>query len=379
MANISFYLDTRSARADGTYPIKLRLRHHGNILVSLRLYAVPSEWRDGKFAPRAQNSRVRNVQLREILNKVERFLFDNNDEVAFLTDKALRLRIEQLLALTPKQSTTLLSFMLRAREGLRPRTQALYKWAADKVIAYDADVAVSSVTDAWIKGFVMRQRNDGLAQNSIVLLFAYISRAVQLAVEEGVIPRRPYTSLRLRAQPTRKRSLSVEQLRELRDMSLTGRDAWARDMFFLSFYLLGINVADMWGLRSIAAGRIEYCRRKTGQLYSVAVPTEALAIIERHRGEGEQLLYWQGLRTPGAACTMLTRYLGKMLPGLTTYYARHSWATLAAELEIPIETISHALGHQIGSPTTAIYVAFNQRKVDKANRQVIDFLNADKK
>ncbi len=377
MALISFYLDTRRDSEDGLYPLRLRIFHRRAIMISVNIYCKRSEWRDGEFAPRAQNSRARNVQLREILNKVERFLFDNADEVAFLSDKALRGRITQLLALSPKRSATLLSFMLRAREGLSPRTQALYKWAADKVIAYDDDVAVSGVTDAWVKGFVLRQRNEGLTNNSIILLFSYIARAVQLAVEEGEIPRRPYTSLRVRATPTRKRSLSVEQLRELRDMQLTGREEWARDMFLLSFYLLGINVADMWGLRSIAAGRIEYRRRKTGQLYSVAVPDEALAIIERHRGEGEQLLDWQGLRTAGAACTILTRYLGRLIPGLTTYYARHSWATLAAELEIPIETISHALGHKIGSPTTAIYVAFNQRKVDKANRQVIDYLNAD--
>jgi integrase len=66
-----------------------------------------------------------------------------------------------------------------------------------------------------------------------------------------------------------------------------------------------------------------------------------------------------------------------MIPGLTTNYARHTWATFAAELEIPMETISHALGHKIGSPITAIYIAYNQKKVDDANRKVIDYLNAD--
>jgi integrase len=65
------------------------------------------------------------------------------------------------------------------------------------------------------------------------------------------------------------------------------------------------------------------------------------------------------------------------MPNLTTNCARHTWATLAAEADIPMEAISHALGHKIGSPITNIYVAYNQKKVDAANRKVIDYINAD--
>lgn len=56
------------------------------------------------------------------------------------------------------------------------------------------------------------------------------------------------------------------------------------------------------------------------------------------------------------------------------YKARHSWATLAAELDIPKETISAGLGHEIGSDVTSIYIKFDQKKVDDANRRVIDYL-----
>jgi integrase len=50
---------------------------------------------------------------------------------------------------------------------------------------------------------------------------------------------------------------------------------------------------------------------------------------------------------------------------------RHTWATLAAELDIPKETISAALGH--GKKTvTDIYIQFDRKKIDEANRKVID-------
>ena len=57
------------------------------------------------------------------------------------------------------------------------------------------------------------------------------------------------------------------------------------------------------------------------------------------------------------------------------YIARHSWATIAYSLDVPKETISEALGHEIGSRVTSIYIAFDRRKVDEANRKVIDYLN----
>lgn len=59
-------------------------------------------------------------------------------------------------------------------------------------------------------------------------------------------------------------------------------------------------------------------------------------------------------------------------PDLTIYWARHSWATVAAELGVSDEVISQALGHSTTNPTTAIYINRNRQKIDDANRKVID-------
>ena len=59
---------------------------------------------------------------------------------------------------------------------------------------------------------------------------------------------------------------------------------------------------------------------------------------------------------------------------MTTYWARHTWATIAAvDLDIPKDTIAHALGHG-NNTVTDIYIDFDQRKVDKANRRVLDWV-----
>ena len=45
------------------------------------------------------------------------------------------------------------------------------------------------------------------------------------------------------------------------------------------------------------------------------------------------------------------------------------------ELDIPKETVSAALGHAMGSRITAVYINFDRKKVDKANRLLIDLIN----
>lgn len=60
--------------------------------------------------------------------------------------------------------------------------------------------------------------------------------------------------------------------------------------------------------------------------------------------------------------------------GLSLYWARYSWATYAAELDIPKDTISEALGHSYGARITGVYIKYNRDKVDAANRRVIDYV-----
>ena len=66
------------------------------------------------------------------------------------------------------------------------------------------------------------------------------------------------------------------------------------------------------------------------------------------------------------------------LPKISMYWARHSWATMAAELDVPKETIAAALGHS-SNTVTEIYIHFDRTKIDRANRKVLDYVLYDKK
>lgn len=67
-----------------------------------------------------------------------------------------------------------------------------------------------------------------------------------------------------------------------------------------------------------------------------------------------------------------------LFPQISSYWARHSWATIASSLDIPKDTIAAGLGHG-GNTVTDIYINFDQRKVDEANRRVLDWVFYGKK
>lgn len=162
----------------------------------------------------------------------------------------------------------------------------------------------------------------------------------------------------------------------------------------LMFYLVGVNAVDLFkaGRRAIRNGRLEYVRSKTGKQYSIKVEPEAMEIIERYRGREHLLDICDGGRnyenylhrmTKGLKQIGVTTRRGRggrkcfepLFPDISQYWCRHTWATLAAELDVPKETIAAGLGHDMGNTTTAIYINFNTRKVDEANRRVIDFVS----
>ena len=56
------------------------------------------------------------------------------------------------------------------------------------------------------------------------------------------------------------------------------------------------------------------------------------------------------------------------------YWARHTWASLAVELDIPDRTVFMGLAHRQGKASDETYITMRNRKLDIANRKVIDYV-----
>jgi plasmid maintenance system antidote protein VapI len=170
----------------------------------------------------------------------------------------------------------------------------------------------------------------------------------------------------------RTRDLSRQQIHELLTMQITDYKARYLDAFRLVFYLIGINMIDLCRLTKIERGYINYIRAKTSRPYSIKVEPEAMEIIDKYRGQKYLI---DVLERYSDYRTFVNRELKKIegYDFLTVYYAQHTWATMAAELDMPKETIAAALGHG-GYSVTDIYINFDKSKIAAANRRVIDYV-----
>lgn len=375
-------LDRRNCRADGSFPLVLSLTHQGKtIRIATRMYAAEDEWDAGAGAFVGFTTAVKatNAKIRYLLSQADMLLLnlEVSGELFRMSAAELRLRLEQELNITsaPGRGVTLLDYLERAKRGKPERTQMLFFYTQKKVKEFAGNKRIADIDEKW----VARYRDFfalSYSANTIRQDLTRLGRAFSLAIDDGIITRNPVRMVKKPVARVKKKNLSLEQLRELRDMDIAAPGKRrSRDIFMLQFYLMGINVADLYDARGLRNGRLEYVRRKTKVPYSVKVEPEAMEIIERLGGNLS--LINMPYKSVTAAVSGLDSSLKKIMPGLSTNWARHTWATIAAELEIPMETVSHALGHQVGSQVTAVYIAFNQKKVDEANRRVIDYVNAD--
>ncbi len=270
--------------------------------------------------------------------------------------------------------------------------------AISKGDAYLAALTLPEVTPQWLEdldGFLSRTM--GVNARSIHL--RNIRAVIKNAIRHEALDRDPFLRFSIKREETRHRALTPEQFRQLFTYPLPPKEKELieyRDIALLVFYLIGINVADLFHVKELQDGRIEYDRKKTGRHYSIKVEPEALAIIERYHGKDFLLKY----ADTNISHISLTKKLDKALkhigpvtytptvshnhwptktfhglyPDISVYWLRHTWATFASRLGISKDVIAKCLGH--GKKTvTDVYIDFDESLIDDANRKVIDFVN----
>ncbi|MCH5233582.1 MAG: recombinase, partial [Muribaculaceae bacterium] len=196
------------------------------------------------------------------------------------------------------------------------------------------------------------------------------------ALDDEVISCYPFRKFKLRYDETPKRALPIERVRDIFNLRVEEWEQRYIDCFKLIFLLCGINIVDLYGLADIVEDRVEYHMAKTHRFYSIKVEPEAMELIERWRGDKNLLCYSDTTRNYRIFYNRLAHALKGR--GLSTYMARHSWATIARKIGVSRDDIKLALGH--GAKTvTDIYIDEDREKVDEANRRVIDFVLYGKK
>lgn len=385
MATTRYYLDTRHTGGKSASPLKLAITKRGqSVYISLGVELLPSQWdaRAGKVVchPRRQ---FLNTYIAGRKQAVDDLLLrlTASGELAGMTAAQIKERVIIECSAGQSDDEAVEAFASRfksfvdAKDG---RTKELYQTTLKRIAEYAGatldELRFEDITPSWLSGFDAFMSRTSPSRNARNIHLRNIRAVFNDALDDEVTSYYPFRKFHIRPVPTAKRSLPVEELRALFGLPVADFRRQYLDMFKLIFCLIGINIVDLCRLRSITQdGRIEYHRAKTHRLYTVKVEPEAMDIIERYRGKDYLLNILDRCTDYRHYAQRLNSNLQQLHPGLTTYWARHSWATTAASLDIPKETIAAALGHG-GNTVTDIYIDFDRSKVDEANRRVLDWV-----
>lgn len=260
----------------------------------------------------------------------------------------------------------------------------------------DADLTFDQLTPGMIEEYEAWLTNRGLMQNTIRFYLRTLHTLLYKATDEGLLSddNKLFSRVRLAYVPTNKRAISAEDIRTIQQLELPPDSSFAlaRDLFMFSFYTRGMSFVDIAYLKKkdLKNGLLSYCRKKTNQQITIAWEQELQEIVDRYSAQTESIPYL----LPIIKNTKETEYVqykrvqvnvnralkrigtmaGLKLP-ITMYVARHSWASIARDMDISISVISEGMGHQ-SCKTTQIYLdTLDTSKINEANRKIIGEIN----
>lgn len=400
MATASIFLDTRSVKKGGVSPLKITIRHRDTSShLSLGIDLPPKFWKEGRVVGHhdrhALNARISKTlgHVVEVIDELTRLRRIESMTATQIRDRALGM-------IDREAGDTLGTYFPRAVERRHGRTRELYEITLKRLREFREDldgIRFETLDRDFLIAFDRHLAKTSPSPNARAINMRNLRAVCNEAVEDGITTTYPFKGYQIQTVKTRKRALRAEDLRLLPDLAADQSERRYVDYFLLSFMLLGINIGDLCALREITPdGYIEFSRKKTHRLYRIRVEPEAKEIIDRWHGSrllldvGDTYRDGDGYKSFLGRMNKCLHVLGHteigpkgsktrhpVFPELTTYWARHSWATIAARLGVSRDVIRMALGH--GEETvTDVYIDFDMALVEEANRKVLDHVFGQK-
>ncbi len=258
------------------------------------------------------------------------------------------------------------------------------------------DIPLTMITGPLIQQYENWLLTRGVTRNSSSFYIRNLRAIYNKAVRQGLVTQTyPFRNAYTGIDHTRKRALSEDTILRLQklDLDYSRPLALSRDIFIFSFCTRGMSFIDIVFLRKsdISDGVLTYMRKKTRQQLSIRLEPCMETIINRYREQTKDSTYVFPIITASDSeeayrqykmelnyhnrkLKRLSEILGEKL-SLSSYCARHTWATTARKHNVPISVISAGMGHT-SEKTTQIYLAsLDNSIIDKANKGILNQLN----
>ena len=396
---VSVFLDTRTVNKKGTYPVKIKVYFQGK----------PKYYPTGicmstkeELEEVLESKSKKNIEIQYIIHKEFNRILKNVDILV----KRGTFSFSNLNNMLGKNIGGTLNEMISAKikeleNEEKFGTSAFYKGTLSLLKRYiKHDVPIKEVTVEWLNGlekFILKTAN----QTTVAMNMRNIRATMNIAKQVGVIRESDYPfgrgKYQIKEGSGKKKALNKKQLKaiaEYSDGSMTTE--FYRDLWLFIYFCNGLNVADLISLKfsDIQNGEISFIRKKTKdrtrdvkRIYAAITP-EMYSIINKWGNDPKKSVYIFPFLKPGDSAwehekkkKNLTKLINKRmkmigeklnLGKITTYVARHTYATVLRNEGVPISIISPMLGHS-SVTTTEIYLADLESEYRAKNASLLSF------
>ena len=413
-ATVRLELDRRSlSKKDSRYPVKLV------VYCNNKWKRYKTEFR---FTDKEWNTlwgpKLLNKDLKSKKNDLEKELVRANDvletlynEFSFekferlflgkLTEAEKRqLEKEERQAKIQKQKENVYNvyqeYLKELEKSKRIGTANAYRNSMKSLQSYRPKLSFVDITPKFLERYETEMISRGMSLTTVGIYLRGLRTIYNIAIMDGVVSRdnypfgpKKYRKYEIPIGRNIKKALDIEDIRKIKNVnSLPTEYQFARDMWMFSFYCNGMNMVDIFFLKfeSIDGRFLRFYRKKTERTRRDVLPIEiyllddALAILNRWKVKetspsdyvfgltSDQYSLEEQYRLKGNFIRSINYYMKKLaqLLGikskLTTYVARHSYATMLKNLGVSVEEISESLGHNSIETTRNYLASFSQNR-----------------
>lgn len=379
----------------GRYAFSVNLR----IIYDRKKAEIASGIRCDKKEWNTQKERFNhNIIFNQRLADLETKVYKAHHELLELGKEFGPQEIKEFIGAVKKPRIKLLSFYLNYLEDQKEKgqvvksTQAKYKQTFDCLINYfnssDREPAVKDIDfhfitkwDDYLKHTPYNNNGDMLQLNSVNKHHSRLKAVLNEAIRRQILSFNPYANFKLRYPQANREYLTQQEIHQLCDVNLANHPtaSQVRDIFLFSCYT-GLRYSDAMALNMENIQKIGnelYLRIdqiKTGERREIPLLGSALSIIEKYSWCNERMIENKVL--PKLSNPKVNEYLkfiaekAQIKKHLTHHVARHTCATtILLDNEVPIETVSHWLGHN-SLRTTQIYAKISHSNLSKELRRL---------
>lgn len=278
----------------------------------------------------------------------------------------------------------------------RLRYADMYKCTMHSLIKFNKhlDIPFSDMDTIWLKRYEVWLQSQGLAINTLGTRFRHLRVIYNFAIEEKIVKSEyyPFNSFKVSklSQTTAKRSIQKgEILSVLNYQGQTPLECLAIDLFTFSYLAAGINFGDIARLTkdNILENRLIYIRKKTQKQIKVSLQEQAIKLIQKYSMPDNPYLFpilSNFHKTEQQKVNRIHKIIAKVnkslkeigerlnIPiDLTTYVARHSFATVLKRSGVNTSLICEALGHSSERVTQIYLDSFGNDQMEDAMKNLL--------